>query len=594
MTTANSNSRSGIQVPQRVLIIAFALAITAIIARLIPGPRTIDDAFITFRYSRNIVEGLGFVYNPGIPSLGTTTPLFTLLMAAISAITAQQDFQWYAIAVSAVADAITCILLYLVARRLTGHEWLSAVPGLLWAISPASVTFAVGGMETSVNILWMVAATAAYVLMPMNTPNPSPSPIATGEGNNASYQTENGSYRVETRSVLIGIFAGLGFLTRIDAALWIGPLFLFQLVDVWRTSPRHQMERGIGGEVLNRIPWQTWLAFVIVLLPWFAFSTVYFGSPFPRSLSAKTVAYVMPPGSALVTLIQNYATPFFEDSTIKGMGLFALMIVYLILSLIGILFTARRLPRLLPFLIYPWLYITVFSIANPLIFRWYTAPPLPALCLSIFTGVWAVVSGLAVGRSDVELVQTELGKVYRKKASSEPSQPAKPSRLLAPVVGIVSLAWLFTSVHGWVLHPDHAPDRPAPQMAWHQIELYYQDIATQLRDQYGVTPTTLVASGDIGVIGYFSRATILDTVGLVTPSVSKYYPIPKDLIAEGQNYAIPPQLILDTKPQYLVAMESMVRLGLEKDKTFKSEYKLVRDIPTDFYGKGMYLYQREG
>ncbi len=67
----------------------------------------------------------------------------------------------------------------------------------------------------------------------------------------------------------------------------------------------------------------------------------------------------------------------------------------------------------------------------------------------------------------------------------------------------------------------------------------------------------------------------------------------KELIAEGQNYAIPPQLILDEQPQYLVAMESMVRLGLEQNATFTSEYTLVRDIPTDFYGKGMYLYQRQ-
>jgi len=104
--------------------------------------------------------------------------------------------------------------------------------------------------------------------------------------------------------------------------------------------------------------------------------------------------------------------------------------------------------------------------------------------------------------------------------------------------------------------------------------------------------TTSPAPSD--AIGYFSRATILDTVGLVTPAVSKYYPIPKELIAEGQNYAIPPQLILDDQPQYLVAMESMVRLGLEQNATFKQEYKLVRDIPTDFYGTGMYLYQRQG
>lgn len=522
--------------PRRVLIIAFTLALVAVVARALPGPRTIDDAFITFRYSRNIVEGQGFVYNPRIHSLGTTTPFFTLLMALISTITGQQDFPWYAITVSALADAVTCVLIYLLARRLTGNDWLSAFPGLLWAISPASVTFAVGGMETSVNILWMLSATAAYVLL-----------------------APSNKYRL----FLIGLFAGLGFLTRIDAALWIGPLFLFQLADIWRA--------GAGKSVLRRVPWQTWLTFVVILVPWFTFSTVYFGSPFPRSLSAKTVAYNMPPGSALVTLIQNYSTPFYEDSVIKGTGLFALLMLYLVLSIIGILFAARRAPRLLPFLIYPWLYIVIFSVANPLIFRWYTAPPLPALCLSIFMGVWVIISSIGV-----------------KKGEAVPHT----SRLL-PVVGIIALLWVFTSVSGWVLHPDHGNDRPAPDMAWHQIELYYQDIGTQLREEYGVTPTTVVASGDIGAIGYFSRAFILDTVGLVTPSVSSYYPIPADLIPEGQNYAIPPQLILDEQPAYLVAMESMVRLGLEQNPTFKSEYTLIRDIPTNFYGTGMYLYQRQ-
>src|SRR5262245_45944064 len=97
----------------RQLTIIAALMLIAIVARTLPGPRTIDDAFITFRYSRNIVEGQGFVYNPGVRTLGTTTPLFTLTMAAISAITGQQDYQWYAIAVSALADAVTAALLFL-------------------------------------------------------------------------------------------------------------------------------------------------------------------------------------------------------------------------------------------------------------------------------------------------------------------------------------------------------------------------------------------------------------------------------------------------------------------------------------------------
>lgn len=95
-------------------------------------------------------------------------------MALISAITGHSDFQWYALTVNALADAGTAVLLYLIARRLTGHDFLASIPGLLWAIAPASVTFAVGGMETSLNIFWMVAATALYVLQPEFGFSPSP------------------------------------------------------------------------------------------------------------------------------------------------------------------------------------------------------------------------------------------------------------------------------------------------------------------------------------------------------------------------------------------------------------------------------------
>ena len=40
------------------------------------GEKTYDDAFITFRYAKNLVLGEGFVYNSGDAVLGTTTPPF--------------------------------------------------------------------------------------------------------------------------------------------------------------------------------------------------------------------------------------------------------------------------------------------------------------------------------------------------------------------------------------------------------------------------------------------------------------------------------------------------------------------------------------
>jgi hypothetical protein len=527
----------------------------AIVARVLPGPRTIDDAFITFRYSRNIIEGQGFVYNPGSRVLGTTTPLFTVLMAALGALFGGQDFPWYAIAVSALADAGTAALLFLLARRLTGNRWMGALLGALWAIAPRSVTFAVGGMETSLNIFWMIGALWLYVI---------------------------------GREGWVGVCAALGVLTRIDAVIWIGPLFLYQWIEKWRSQPHpltpspHAERRSAftpdaplhaGGEgpgvrrILSLTPWRTWLAFAITVTPWLIFSLAYFGSPFPRSLTAKAVAYVMPPGSALVTFIQNYSTPFFEFDTFGSLGAAVGSLVYLTLSLLGIAYAARRLPRLLPILIYPWLYMAIFSAANPLIFRWYTAPPMPGLMLGIVGGAWLLIENL-------------------RRATRQPSA-------IPVAIGALAILWGGMSLHAWRLHPDHAPDRPAPEMAWHKIELLYQQIGTELREKYGVTSETRVGSADIGAVGYFSRATIVDTVGLVTPALSKYYPVSPTLIVPGQNYAIPPQLIKETQPAFLVTMEAFVRLGLEKDDTFKQNYVLLEEIPTDFYGTGMRLYKRQ-
>ncbi|HEX9595332.1 MAG TPA: hypothetical protein VF982_00500, partial [Anaerolineales bacterium] len=98
-------NRLAILLPVAIILLAFA-------ARLIPGPRTIDDAYITFRYARNILAGNGLVYNPGERVLGTTTPLFAFLLAALGAVSGgtQSPFPILAMLVNALADAITCLL----------------------------------------------------------------------------------------------------------------------------------------------------------------------------------------------------------------------------------------------------------------------------------------------------------------------------------------------------------------------------------------------------------------------------------------------------------------------------------------------------
>ncbi len=505
------------------LLAIAAIMFVAFIAHTLPTPRNVDDSFITFRYSRNIATGEGFVYNPGVRTLGTTTPLYAVTMAGIAFITRGDNFPWYALLTNAAAAAGSAALLFVLMRRATESIYPAVVVGLLWAVTPFSVTFAVSGMETSVVIFWMLAAFTALVY---------------------------------DRKWLVGLFAGLGLLTRPDAAIWILLLGLYQLIA---EVVRHR-----------RVPWQTWLAGALTIAPWVIFATLYFGSPIPNSLGAKSVAYHVADLGALRTLAVNYANPFQDYETIGSLPSAAGLFVYPALNLLAMSAAWRRERALLPLLVFPWLYFAIFAVANPLMFRWYFVPPLPAWIFGAVLGVWSLFALIA--------------------------QRTETTRWLHPAAAALMLGWWGTLALGaWNPSPDHGPGSPAPEAAWHELELNYQIIGTQLRDEFGVTPETRVASADIGAVGYFSEATIVDTVGLVTPELSAYYPFDPAIrvtAPDEQNYAVPPQLILDTQPDYFVTMEGFVRNGLAQMPAFTDNYTLVREIPTEFYGTGMQLYAR--
>ena len=131
-------------------------AVAALIARILTGPHPIDDAFITFRYARNLAEGLGLVYNPGEWVLGTTTPLWAALLGAGYRL-GLSDLPWLSSGVSAACDAATVILLVRLAMRMGWRPLGAGLVGLAWALNPMSIGFATGGMETSLFVLFAVA-----------------------------------------------------------------------------------------------------------------------------------------------------------------------------------------------------------------------------------------------------------------------------------------------------------------------------------------------------------------------------------------------------------------------------------------------------
>lgn len=500
-----------------------AIATLALAARVLPTPRTIDDAFITFRYARNILSGAGFVYNWGERVLGTTTPLYTFLMATLAGVSGSANYAWLALIVNACADAVTCWLLVRLGEKLSGQRAVGLMAALLWAISPMSVTFAIGGMETSVFICLLVLSADLYLA---------------------------------GRTRWAALVSALLLLTRPDGALWVGPLMVESVRRGWRT---------------RRWPWAEAGIFVLTLAPWVIFATLYFGSPLPHSITAKAVAYQLSPEAGLVRLIQHYGTPFFEHTVLGSGWIFPGFIVYSALTAMAGLTVIRRETRAWPMVLYPWLYLGVFSIANPLIFRWYLAPPLPFYFLLILVGLAKLISdsfkGLSIRRNGEQATR------------------------LAAICGLLPSALFFLfSLNEWVFRPDHGPSSPAPDMAWHQLELFYEEVGRDLAAR-GVTTQTVVAAGDVGALGFFSNARILDTVGLMSPEASAYYPLDPELYVI--NYAVAPQLFLDYQPDYVVLLEIYGRKGLFINEEFLSAYTLIQKIETDIYGSaGLLVWER--
>jgi hypothetical protein len=227
---------------------------------------------------------------------------------------------------------------------------------------------------------------------------------------------------------------------------------------------------------------------------------------------------------------------------------------------------------------YPWLYLITFAVANPLIFRWYLTPPLPAYFLFILVGS--------------EQLLNQIGSEIEKRVQVRGyAQQIQTISGLVLTLALLIVAPVGLSLRDWRLHPDHGPDRPAPEMAYIQLELLYRQAADRLAIEFAGLPTPpLLAAGDVGVLGFYTGARILDTVGLNSPVSTSYYPI--DASFYSINYAIPPDLILDQRPDFLIILEVYGREGLLKDLRFQKAYHLIQKIPTDMYGSdGLLIFQ---
>ncbi len=106
-----------------------------------------------------------------------------------------------------------------------------------------------------------------------------------------------------------------------------------------------------------------------------------------------------------------------------------------------------------------------------------------------------------------------------------------------------------------------------------------------------VTPATVIAAPEIGALGYYCDATILDTVGLVSPQAIPFNPVDPSLA--GSNYAVPEPVVHAFMPDYVVALEIFIRRTLLPSERFHSAYDLLMRLETRAWGTdGLLVFRR--
>ncbi len=234
---------------RRESLIAFAVFAAAAIAgfafALNSTGLPLDDAYIHLAFARNLGTGRGFCFNPGQPSLGFSSPLWVMIMAAM---------QWLGAGLvraarnlSLIFSAGSAALLYLIVRASLagrGSAWVREAVAVLSAILFITcgnmLWLAASGMEAP---LFLFLGLAAIIFLRPDGPRP----------------------------VIGGVMLGLALLTRIEAAgLWIA-------VAAMALAHRPGRRRILPAFAVG----------AVVAAPWFIFSFFRTGFLVPHTRAGK-------------------------------------------------------------------------------------------------------------------------------------------------------------------------------------------------------------------------------------------------------------------------------------------------------------------
>ena len=143
--------------------ISAALAVPVVVGGVLWAARLAwisDDAFISFRYARNLVHGQGLVFNPGERVEGYTNFLWTLLMAAAMKLGAHPVQASVVLGLASLAAALATTT-FIARTMIPGSRRMSlSFAALGLACSYGFASFGTSGMETGLAALLVLVALA--------------------------------------------------------------------------------------------------------------------------------------------------------------------------------------------------------------------------------------------------------------------------------------------------------------------------------------------------------------------------------------------------------------------------------------------------
>ncbi len=134
----------------------FAVAALGVVHLLYQAGYTVDDAYITFRYSHHLARGLGAVFNPGEYAKGYSNTLYVWLMAIPELL--GRDPIVFSKSIGVLAYMALVLVTFRESQAVLG-PWLSALaaPAMLALSLPIAVWY-VAGLETGLYTTLLTAA----------------------------------------------------------------------------------------------------------------------------------------------------------------------------------------------------------------------------------------------------------------------------------------------------------------------------------------------------------------------------------------------------------------------------------------------------